>query len=138
MTEYIGLIRKEPASDFGVDFPDFPGCVTAGRTLDEARRMAAQALALHIEGMAEDGEAIPEPSTIDDLVNDPDMRRAVAFLISVDVPAEKTVRINITARQSQIEAIDRLADEAGMTRSAYVVRSALGRVVSRTRRKARK
>jgi predicted RNase H-like HicB family nuclease len=33
MTAYIALIRKEPDSDFGVDFPDFPGCVTAGRTL---------------------------------------------------------------------------------------------------------
>jgi uncharacterized protein (DUF1778 family) len=58
------------------------------------------------------------------------MKRGVAFLVSVDVPSERTVRINITARESQIEAIDRLAKEAGMTRSAYVVQSALGRTVS--------
>lgn len=37
MTPYIGLIRKDPASDHSVDFPDFPGCVTAGRALEEAR-----------------------------------------------------------------------------------------------------
>ncbi len=60
--EYIAYLHKDPKSDFGVSFTDFPGCVTAGRTLDEARRMAEQALALHIEGMAEDGEAIPKPS----------------------------------------------------------------------------
>ena len=46
MTAYIALLRKQPDSDFGVDFPDFPGCVTAGETLEEARVMAAEALAL--------------------------------------------------------------------------------------------
>src|SRR5947208_491608 len=37
MTAYIALARKEHASDFGVDFPDFPGCVTAAQTLERAR-----------------------------------------------------------------------------------------------------
>jgi len=58
------------------------------KTLEEARRMAAEALVLHITGMAEDGEAIPEPSTIDDVADDPAMKGAVAFLVSVD--PEKT------------------------------------------------
>ena len=44
MSTYIALIRKDPDSDYGVDFPDFPGCVTAGSTLDEARSMADEAL----------------------------------------------------------------------------------------------
>jgi predicted RNase H-like HicB family nuclease len=123
--EYIAYLHKDRKSDFGVSFPDFPGCVTAGKTLEEARSMAAEALALHIAGMVEDGEAIPEPSTIDEVAEDPDMKGAVAFLVSVDL--EKTVRVNITARESQIEAIDRMADAAGMTRSAYMVQSALGR-----------
>ena len=35
MTHYAALIRKEIGSDFGVEFPDFPGCVAAGNTLDE-------------------------------------------------------------------------------------------------------
>jgi predicted RNase H-like HicB family nuclease len=122
--EYIAYLHKDRKSDFGVSFPDFPGCVTAGKTLEEARRMAAEALAFHIAGMAEDGDAIPEPSTIDDVADDPALKGAVAFLVSVDL--EKTVRVNITARESQIEAIDRIADAAGMTRSAYMVQSALG------------
>jgi len=123
--EYIAYLHKDRKSDFGVSFPDFPGCVTAGKTLEEARRMAAEALALHIQGMAEDGETIPEPSTIDDVANDPAMKGAVAFLVSVGL--EKTVRVNITARESQIEAIDQRAAEAGMTRSAYMVQAAIGR-----------
>ena len=133
--DYIAYLHKDRKSDFGVSFPDFPGCVTAGTTLDEARRMAAEALALHIEGMSEDGEALPKPSTIDDVADDPDMKGAVAFLVSVDPPPEKTVRINITARESQVETIDRLANEAGMTRSAYLVHSALGHARQRKGRR---
>ena len=63
--EYIAYLHKDRKSDFGVSFPDFPGCVTAGKTLDEARRMAVEALSLHIEGMMEDGEAIPAASILD-------------------------------------------------------------------------
>ena len=123
--DYIAYLHKDRNSDFGVSFPDFPGCVTAGKTLDEARRLAAEALALHIEGMTEEGERIPEPSTIDDVAEDPAKVGAVLVLVSVDL--DRTVRLNITARESQVAAIDRRAEEAGMTRSAYMVRAALER-----------
>ena len=131
--DYVAYLHKDRDSDFGVSFPDFPGCVTAGRTLEEARRMAAEALALHVLGMVEDGEVVPEPSNLDALENDPDMKGAVAVLVGVEPAPEKTVRINITARKSQLEAIDRLAGEAGMTRSAYIVQSALNRLASRAK-----
>ena len=86
--------------------------------------MAAEALSLHIEGMMEDREAIPEAATLDALANDPAMKGAVAFLVNVDV-AEKAGRFNITARKSQMKEIDRRAKKEGMTRSAYMVTSAL-------------
>jgi len=130
--EYIAYLHKDKTSDFGVSFPDFPGCVTAGRTLEEARTLAVEALTLHMAGMLEDGEVLPEPSTLDQLARDPAMRGAVAFLVSA-APAEKTVRINITARESQIEAIDKLARARGMTRSAYMVQSAV-RVAAKPKR----
>jgi predicted RNase H-like HicB family nuclease len=132
--DYIAYLHKDSDSDFGVSFPDFPGCVTAGRTLEEARRMAAEALKFHIAGMVEDGEALPEPSTVDDIANDPAAKNAVAFL--VPARTERTVRINITARESQLLMIDHLAQKAGLTRSAYVVRSAI-RVEGARRRKVR-
>ncbi|HZL49928.1 MAG TPA: type II toxin-antitoxin system HicB family antitoxin [Terracidiphilus sp.] len=97
--EYIAYLHKDGKSDYGVSFPDFPGCITAGSTLEEARRMAVDALSFHIAGMREDGERLPEPSTLDDLHNDPAMKGAVAFLVEVAEP-EKTVRFNITARSS--------------------------------------
>lgn len=43
--------------------PDLPGCVTTGKTVEEIERNIREAIELHLEGMLEDGEAIPEPST---------------------------------------------------------------------------
>lgn len=124
--DYIAYLHKDHDSDFGVSFPDFPGCITAARTLEEAHRMAVEALVLHIAGMLEDGDPIPVPSSLDDLDKDPALKDAVAVLVHVD-PTEKPTRINITARPQQIEEIDRKAEEAGLSRSAYMVQSALGR-----------
>lgn len=122
--EYIAYLHKDKKSDYGVSFPDFPGAVTAGKTLEEARQLASELLALHIKGLLEDGEVIPEPSGLDDLANDPDMKGAVAFLVTATRP-EAVVRVNITARESQMQKIDDLAEAAGLTRSAYMVRSAI-------------
>lgn len=140
--EYIAYLHKDGKSDYGVSFPDFPGAVTAGKTLEDARKLAAEVLALHIQGMVEDGDVIPAPSTLDGLVDDAAMRGAVAFLVGVSEP-DALVRVNITARASQMEKIDSLAKAAGMTRSAYMVRSSLaGRgerpVEARKRREKRR
>jgi predicted RNase H-like HicB family nuclease len=122
--EYIAYLHKDQESDYGVSFPDFPGCVTAGSTLEEARLMATEALALHMDGMREDGDPIPPPSTLDDLRDDPAMKDAVAILVQPK-QSERTVRINITVPESQLAEIDRLAQEAHLSRSAYLVRRAL-------------
>jgi len=122
--EYIAYLHKDKNSDYGVSFPDFPGCITAGRTLDEAARMAQEALAFHIQGMIEDGEAVPEPSTLDDVAKDAAKQSAIAFMVKVDA-SDATVRVNITARESQIAKIDELAEAAGLTRSGYMVRAAI-------------
>jgi predicted RNase H-like HicB family nuclease len=122
--EYIAYLHKDKNSDYGVSFPDFPGCITAGSTLEEARAMAAESLAMHVAGMRADGEPVPQPSTLDDLRGDPGMKGAVAFLTELREP-EKTIRINITARKSQIAEIDRRARAKGLTRSSFIVQSAL-------------
>ena len=84
MTAYIALIHKDANSDFGISFPDFPGCITAGGSLDEARAMAAEALAFHIEGLIEYGAAVPQPSSLESIMANLINRDAVAVL--VDVP----------------------------------------------------
>ena len=120
---YIAYVHKDRKSDYGVSFPDFPGCVTAGRTLDEACRKATEVLPFHISGMVEDGEAIPEPSKMEDLIKDENRKGATPFLVPADV--DETIRINITARSSQIKKIDRLAEQAGLSRSAFLVQRAI-------------
>lgn len=80
MARYIALIHKDPASDYGVSFPDLPGCVTAGATLDEAREMAAEALAGHLATLAEDGVAAPSPSSLESIAATPDAADAVAII----------------------------------------------------------
>ena len=109
MASYIALIRKDPASDYGVDFPDFPGCVTSGTDLDDARRMAAEALALHIAGMVEDGELVPDPSSLEAVMDDPHNRDAVAILVDAPAAPSPAVRINITLPKDLIAAIDRVS-----------------------------
>jgi predicted RNase H-like HicB family nuclease len=130
--EYIAYVCKGQNAEYGVRFPDLPGCMTTGRTLEEARERAIDALTLHVAQMMERGETVPEPSTLDELATDDGMRGGVAVLVCAEAP-EKTVRVNITARASQIEAIDRLARMAGMTRSAFLVQTAIreGGVVGR-------
>ena len=47
--------------NYGILFPDFMGCVSAGDTLEKVIAMGHEALELHIEGMSEDNENIPAP-----------------------------------------------------------------------------
>ncbi|WP_420962372.1 type II toxin-antitoxin system HicB family antitoxin [Brucella sp. IR073] len=124
MRNYVGLIHKEPGSDYGVHFPDFPGVVTAGRDLDEARANAEEALAFHVEGMTEDGETIPEPSSLEAIMADPDNRDAVAFLVPLKVKAPRAVRVNITLNEDMLQQIDDYASKHGLTRSGFLVRAA--------------
>ncbi len=85
MADYVALLSKDPGSSYGVDFPDFPGCVTAGDTSEEARELALEALCLHIEGMVRDGQPIPSPTPAERITNDPANKDAVDFFL-VSVP----------------------------------------------------
>ncbi|GAB6042247.1 type II toxin-antitoxin system HicB family antitoxin [Endothiovibrio diazotrophicus] len=124
MLTYIALIRKAEGSDYSVDFPDFPGCISAGRTLEEARKLALEALGFHVEGMLEDGEPLPSPSDLDAVMSQPENRGAVVFLASVTEPAAKSVRVNITLPQDVLNEIDEFARRRGYTRSGFIARAA--------------
>ncbi|MDB5537347.1 MAG: CopG family transcriptional regulator [Devosia sp.] len=124
MSHYIGLIHKDVDSDFGVSFPDFPGAVTAAASLDEARVMAEELLAFHVEGLIQDGEPIPEPSTLETIMADPENRDGVAILVSLTTAAKKAVRVNVTLPEDVLDQIDRFADSHGYTRSGFLVHAA--------------
>ena len=124
MTDYIAIIHKESDSDFGVSFPDFPGCVTAGRTLDDARTMAQDALALHIEGLLEDGGALPVPSSLETVMSDCGYREGVAILVSAPRRAPRSVRVNVTIAADELAEIDAYAARHGLTRSGFLAAAA--------------
>jgi predicted RNase H-like HicB family nuclease len=124
MRSYIGLIHKDAGSDFGVSFPDFPGVITAGTTLDDARAMAEEALAFHVEGLMEDGEIIPEPMTLEEIMSDPDNRSGVAILVSLKTEQPKAVRVNVTLPADVLEQIDQYAEAHGFTRSGLLTQAA--------------
>lgn len=125
MRNYIGLIHKDADSDYGVSFPDFPGVVTAGNDLDDARKMAEEALALHVEGMIEDGEAIPEPTSLEAVMSDPENKGGVAILVSLKSESKKSVRINVTLPEDILKEIDAFAASRGYTRSGFLARAAM-------------
>lgn len=124
MRQSIALIHKDADSDYGVSFPDFPGLATAGTDLDDARRMAEEALALHIDGLQEDGEAIPEPSSLETIMSDWENRDGVAILVPAPAKAVKAVRVNVTLPEDELARIDRYAEEHGLTRSGFLLRAA--------------
>ena len=122
MANYIAIVHKEANTDFGVSFPDFPGCITAGQTIDEAKDLAQEALSLHIKGMIEDGDKLPVPSNLELIMADNDFSDAVAYLV-VTVPDAKprTVRVNITVPEMTLKQIDAAAKKRGMSRSSFLV-----------------
>jgi predicted RNase H-like HicB family nuclease len=124
MRHYIALIHKEEGSDYGVSFPDLPGVVTAGSTLDEARAMATEALTFHLEGLAEDGEAVPAPSSLEEIMAHAENRDGVAVLIPAPGAEVKSVRVNITLPADVLSQIDAHAEREGFTRSGFLAQAA--------------
>lgn len=113
---YTGVVERGKRG-FGVFFPDVPGCVSAGDTLAEAMENGEQALAAHIELLAEFGEDIPEAS--DDPQVDDDIDVARLFLARIELPG-KTVRLNVTMDEGLVARIDRVAKN----RSAFLAEAA--------------
>ena len=126
MNTYVALIRKASDSDYSVDFPDVPGCVTAGRDLDEALAFAREALAGHLQLLAEEGEALPEASNLEAVMADPENRDAVAALVPAPMIRGKAVRVNVMIDEYLLKSIDKLAGDRG--RSEFLAEAARARV----------
>jgi antitoxin HicB len=89
MSVYFALVHKEDKSSFGVSFPDLPGHVTAGDTIDEAVANAHELLHLLKVTWREDaGEDMPKPSLLrsirDKLKSDDILDDAVIVAVSTD------------------------------------------------------
>ena len=58
------IVIEKARSNYSAYVPDLPGCVATGQTLAEVKREIGEAIRFHIEGLREDGQAVPEPSSI--------------------------------------------------------------------------
>lgn len=129
-THVIGLVHEE-AGNYGISFPDFPGCVSAAASLDEAVARGAAALAFHVAGMIEDGDALPMLRSLKELQADreyrADAKGAVVVAVPFDLPG-KAVRLNISLDEHLVEQIDRAAEAAGQTRSGFLAEAAKNRL----------
>jgi predicted RNase H-like HicB family nuclease len=126
MMNYPIVIHKDRGSDYGVTVPGLPGCFTAGRTVDEALAMAEEAIELHLEGLIEQGQAVPRPGAIEDYKDDPTYKGGTWAVVSIS-PARlriKAKRINISIPERVLDAVDRFAKAENETRSGLLVKAA--------------
>ena len=59
---YMVIIEKGPDS-WGAYVPDLPGCVAAGESREEVVKLIKEAVEFHLEGLREEGQRIPKPSS---------------------------------------------------------------------------
>ena len=80
---------------------------------------------MHVNGMIEDGQTVPEPSTLDAVMADRGHRDGVAILVPLIPDATGVIRVDATLPANALEGIDRHAAERGLDRSAVLTRAAL-------------
>jgi len=114
-TYYLGLdyeivIRKlteEEGGGYFAYYKDFPGVMGDGESADEALEDAKSAFSTYLDFLIQNGEEIKEPSHL-----------------------TRTKRINITVPINALEQIDRYAKNHGLSRSTFLVQSALERATA--------
>lgn len=107
IVHYPAIIERAD-NGFSVFFPDLPGCVSAGATMQEAALGAEEALSGHLAIMAQYGDPIPEPSSIDAIARDPDVDEAARVLVRGDRPG-RAVRVQVSIDEGLLARIDRVA-----------------------------
>lgn len=130
---YAGFIPADGV--YAVLFPDLPGCNTEGATMEGAFAMAIEAVGGHVVAMADDGDAIPAPSSKEEALEK--LREQYAELGFGALPEGtelhpvpspnldmRTKQVAISLSQYKLDMIDRKARAAGMTRSGFLAAAA--------------
>jgi predicted RNase H-like HicB family nuclease len=127
MKHYIAFITMDEPT-FNVVFPDFPGCISAGKDFEDAVRMAHEALAGHVECMKDAQLTIPDPGNLEQIKqNWPDWKdwkdwkgsEYTTALIAL-VPCHETRKYTISMDSSLMARIDAVTKN----RSAFLAKAA--------------
>jgi predicted RNase H-like HicB family nuclease len=142
MTRYFALLDGKKGA-YGIAFPDIPGCVAMGETVDEAFSNAIVALRDVISETRVQGGAVPEPRSLEELSRDMETLMMLAsgeFMSLIAVPvvidSGQPAKANLSLDSGLLEAIDAAAAEAGLTRSKFLASAAREKIEGRHRLKA--
>ena len=122
---YPAIIERGP-DGFGVFFPDLPGCVSAGRSIQEAALGAEEALSGHLSVSIEHGDKLPDPSALDALDASYDVDEVGRILVRGERPG-KSVRVQVSIEEGLLARIDRVASN----RSRYLADAARSALAGR-------
>lgn len=126
MARYYFVVHKNADTNYGISFPDFPGCIGAAEDQGEIYDRAKAALEAHIGFLVREGEPIPEPMTIEQ-ASAHELADGARFIgmAHVDPPWRgRGVRANISIDEHLLAEIDRAAEARGMTRSSFLAEGA--------------
>lgn len=124
---YIGLLDASAIGEFGIAFPDCPGCVAMGGDEDEVFANAVEALAEWLGDLAP--QQRPQPRTAAALRGDPDVSEeiengAVFVIVPFIDDQGRATRANISLDAGLLQAIDETAKMLGLTRSGFLAQAA--------------
>jgi predicted RNase H-like HicB family nuclease len=123
----IAIEPRTERSDYGVVIPDLPGCFSAGETLEEAIVGAEEAGLAWIDAALDVGEAVPQPSSLEAIRDNPEYAGWILSVVTIDPAAldDTAERVNITLPRRVLRRLDEDARAAGETRSGYIAKLAL-------------
>ena len=115
---YPAVLERGAKKTFGVWFPDFPDCVVAGTSQEQAIEKAETALAQAVDVLAEREHPLPEPTAIERIAIPKSCPFVAFFVVGVE-PPDPSERVNIYLPKSLIARADKRAAELGMSRSSF-------------------
>lgn len=132
MARYVALVDGK-AGAYGVTIPDLPGCTSAGSTTDDALRSAVDAVRLWAEDAIADGEALPQPRSVETVRADPEIAEALAggaalAIVPLLIEAGRLTKADLSIDAGFLAAIDEAAEARGLTRSAFLVSAARAKI----------
>jgi predicted RNase H-like HicB family nuclease len=115
---YPAVVERGAKNTFGVWFPDFPDCVGAGRTQEDAIEKAESDLARAVAELFEREKPLPEATAVEKIVLPKGCRFVAFFVVGVE-PPNPSERVNIYLPKNLLARADKVAAEMGMSRSSF-------------------
>lgn len=122
MKYFYALVHKDDDSSFGVTFPDLPGCFSAADRIEDVLPNAVEALELWFEDQPD-----ADPARLDEVrAAAADELAAGAFIVAVPRISNdhRVARVNVSLERGILDAIDKVASERSLTRSAFIAQAA--------------